>query len=307
MLELTLKGPLHEPIDGSALTPERLAAIPLPDLMSLPLAMPGARHVQLDELFWVQCPVGPSDMMVIRGDCRSIDRLGYGMTGGTLVIDGDGGDRVGSCMRGGLILVAGNAGDEVCSGLRGGTVAIAGNCGDRLGAPLPGERSGIRGGDVIVAGSVGARACQRMRRGTVWIAGDVGDYLAPHMIAGTILVLGKASSHWGMGMRRGSLVFASAPMGETGASLSPGRSLELSFLPLVWNHLRALQDAIGSACASLQKPRWRSLAVPSTRWVERQIGDRAIGGRGEILLLERLSWMSPSLAPVSLEDPSTAS
>lgn len=302
MLELTVKGSLDEPIDGSLLVPERLSSIPLADLMSLRLPTANASYVRLEELFWVQWPVGPSDTMVIRGDCRSIDRLGHGMTGGTLVVDGDAGDRVGLGIQGGVILVAGNAGDEACAAMRGGTVAIAGSCGDRLGAPLPGERSGIRGGDVMVAGNVGARACQRMRRGTVWIAGDVGDYLAPHMIAGTVLVSGKTGSNWGVGMRRGSLVFSLAPEREPGASLSPGRSLELSFLPLLWNHLRFLQGAIIAACAPLEKPSWTPLAVPSTRWVERRTGDRAIGGKGEILLLQRLSSAAPSLEPISSEN-----
>lgn len=306
MLELTLKGTLDERVDGSALVPERLESIPLAELMAMPLSMSSSRTVRLEELFWVQWPSGPSETMVIRGDCRCMDGLGNRMTGGTLVIDGHAGDRLGAEIRGGTILVAGDAGHDACEGMRGGTVAITGNCGDRLGGPLPGERSGIRGGDVIIAGNVGSRACHRMRRGTVWIAGDAGDYLAPQMIAGTILVQGKISSHWGVGMRRGSLLFASVPDCESGASLSPSRNLELSFLPLVWNHLRSLQIGLAEACAPLERPRWLSLAIPSTRWVERRIGDLATRGKGEILVLQRLSSMPSPYESTSSENTSPA-
>lgn len=289
MLELTLKGLLEDRIDGSSLTPQQLTSMTLADLMSLPLRTSTSRTLRLDELFWVQWPSGPSDMMVVRGDCSRIDDLGCRMNRGTLVIEGDAGNRVGTFLGGGTLVVAGSVGEEVCMGMRGGTVAIAGNCGDRLGAPPPGERSGIRGGDILIAGNVGTRACHRMRRGTVWIAGDVGDFLAPEMIAGTILVHGRTSPHWGMRMRRGTLVFTSLPEGESGASLSPCRSLELSFLPLVWNHLRGIQRRIEAMCAPLNQGIWPSLTLPNTRWVERRIADLAVGGKGEILILQRLT------------------
>jgi formylmethanofuran dehydrogenase subunit C len=294
MLELTLKGTLERRVDGSSLVPERLAKVPLADLLSMPLSTANSSPVRLEDLFWVQLPTGPADMVVIRGDCRRLDGLGRGMCSGTLMIDGSAGDRVGSGMRGGTILVAGDVGDEVCSGMRGGVVAIAGHCGDRLAMPLPGERSGMRGGDVLIAGSVGARACQRMRRGTVCIAGDVGEYLAPHMIAGTILVLGNTAAHWGLGMRRGSLLFSHEPVGETAAALSPRRNLELSFLPLIWNHLRSVQQDLALLGEPVRKMMWQAMPIPSTRWVDRRIGDASAEGRGEILVLQRLSSMAPS-------------
>lgn len=289
MLELTLKRPVEQHVDGSQLSPEKLLHISLAELMSMPLRTSRSGSVCLEDLFWVQWPSGPSDMVMIRGDCSFITGLGHRMSTGVLVIDGNAGDRVAEEMRGGVILVAGNVGDDSCAGIRGGTVAVHGNCGDRLAAPLPGERRGMCGGDILIAGDVGIRACQRMRRGTVCIAGDAGEYLAPHMIAGTILVLGETAAHWGMGMRRGSLLFAHEPKGDTGASLSPCRNLELSFLPLVWNHLNSLQKRLVSLCLPLQTASWHNVAIPSTRWVERRLGDVSAGGKGEILVLQRLS------------------
>lgn len=306
MLELTLKRPLDQHIDGSQLSPQKLLHIPLAELMSLPLRTSRSGSVRLEDLFWVQWPNVPSDMVMIRGDCSLVAGLGHQMSSGALVIDGNAGDRIAEGMRGGVILVAGNAGEDACAGMRGGIVAVNGNCGDRLATPLPGERSGMRGGDILIAGNVGDRACQRMRRGTVCIAGNAGKYLAPHMIAGTILVLGKTAAQWGMGMQRGSLLFASHPEGETGASLSPCRHLELSFLPLVWNHLRSVQQHLVSLCAPLQRMPWRSFAIPSTRWVERRIGDVSAGGQGEVLVLQRLSSIASSGDHISSESTSPA-
>jgi formylmethanofuran dehydrogenase subunit C len=307
MLELAWKREVDFMVDGSLLNPERLVSLPLADLLALPLPAGGSRTIRLEDLFWLQWHSGPSDMMVLRGDCSRVHSIGSRMTGGTLVIDGAAGDRVGLEMEGGTVIVSGNAGNEVGSGMRGGMVAIAGNCGDRLGMPRPGERSGIRGGDVYVAGNVGERACHRMRRGTVWIAGNAGEYLAPHMIAGTIFVHGKIAPQWGQRMRRGSLLFSSDPDAESGASLSPGRNLELSFLPLVWNHLRGRQSHLEQVCAPLSKTIWPRLAVPSTRWVERRIGDLAEGGRGEVLILKRLNSHAPTRESSPSESGSPAS
>jgi formylmethanofuran dehydrogenase subunit C len=306
MLELTLKGTFEPRVDGSPLVPEKLAKVPLADLLSMPLSTANSSRVRLEDLFWVQWPNGPSDMVVIRGDCSRLDDLGYGMSSGTLIIDGSAGDRVGAGMRGGTILVSGDAGDEVSSGMRGGVMAIAGRCGDRLAVPLPGERSGMRGGEIFISGSVGARACQRMRRGTVCFAGDVGEYLAPQMIAGTILVLGNTAAHWGLGMRRGSLLFANEPVGATAAALSPRRNLELSFLPLVWSHLRSVQHDLVSLGEPLQKTVWHSVPLPSTRWVDRRIGDTSTGGCGEVLVLQRLSSHAPPTELSSMENRSAA-
>lgn len=294
MLELTLKGPLDARIDGSNLTPGKLSSMPLAELMALPLRCANSNTLRLDELFWVQRPDGPADALVIRGDCRSIDGLGHRMTSGILLIDGHAGDRIAAEIAGGAVVVAGSAGDEACMGMRGGLVAIGGDCGDRMGAPLAGQRSGIRGGDIMIAGNAGARACQRMRRGTVWIAGDVADHLAHRMVAGTILVQGHVSSQWGTGMRRGSLLFTREPIRESGASLSPGRRLELSFLPLIWKHLHSLQLQIQGTEGISAKSLWPLLPLPSTRWVDRRIGDLAIGGKGEVLILQRQSSITSS-------------
>ncbi len=69
-------------------------------------------------------------------------------------------------------------------------------------------------------GDVGERACERMRRGTVFVGGSMASFAATQMIAGTIVVMGSLGDHWGLGMRRGSLILAKDPVGKPKALLS---------------------------------------------------------------------------------------
>lgn len=296
MLELIWKSSVQERMDGARLIPELLLGLPLAELFSLKLDTVSG-SVRLEDTFWVRVHNDHENVVCIRGVTRNLDQVGARMSTGTLVVQGDVGDRCGDGMRGGELVVCGDTGAETCRDFQDGLVSIIGNCGDRMGAPAPGKKSGIRGGDILITGNVGQRACERMRRGTVLIAGSAGDYLAPQMIAGTILVFGSVGQHWGLGMRRGSLVFATSPESEPASSLGPGRELELSFLPLVWNHLRATQRRLNGFLRNIPSLSWREIPIPATRWVERRIGDFDVGGRGEVLVLRKLtSSILPSQA-----------
>jgi len=278
-------------IDGRGLLPERLASLSAARILAEMLPT-DIGPVALGELFSVEHSQDEEEVLCIRGDCGDIDGLGSGMRKGVLLVDGPVGDALGEFLVGGMIYASGNAGRYACRGMKDGLVAIGGDCGDRLAAPLPGERSGLRGGEILIAGNLGERACERMRRGTVLVGGDVSEYLAPQMIAGTILVLGHVGAHWGMGMRRGSLIFRQEAQGEPAAMLSPGRDYELSFLPLVWKRLGAVQLAMNARCNPVLGRPIGTISLPSTRWVKRQLGDLSVNGRGEVLILNRLTSQS---------------
>ena len=102
------------------------------------------------------------------------------------------------------------------SGMSGGRIEIGGDAGDLVGAPLPGEASGMTGGVIRIRGSAGARAGDRMRRGLIAIEGDAGDNLASRMFGGTIVCFGRAGALPGYLMRRGTVM-----IGGGAASLSP--------------------------------------------------------------------------------------
>lgn len=194
-------------------------------------------------------------VLVITGELQVFEGLCQGTTFGTTLVCGSVGDRFGAGQRGGDLLLIGNAGSEALMDKRSGWSLIHGNVGDRFAGPAPGDLSGMRGGDTIVLGDVGNRACERMRRGSVYIQGRVGEYLAHSWIAGTIYVDGELGRHWCTGMRRGSLLLREPKVSECGASLSMTRSCELSFLPILWKHIRSL---VGKTVKELRSPLFSS-------------------------------------------------
>ena len=300
MLILRKKNSFLSSIDGSSLCPdafknlskEAIEATPITtDQGPVPIAM--AFHVDL-------CETIRQETILIQGNCTKLEKLGCQMKSGTLCILGDVGERTAQGLAGGRIVIAGNAGDHLGAGMKDGLIYVSGNCGNNLGSPLPGQKAGMRDGDVLIAGTAGNRACERMRRGTVFIGGDLGTYAASQMIAGSLVVAGEIGDHWGAGLRRGSIILFKDYAGEPSASLSDAREFELSFLPLLWKHIERVQmealeiltDAIANAKGWLQAPVPNvpsPIKIPRTRWVQRQIADLNYQGRGEVLVLRRVS------------------
>ena len=294
-------------IDGSSIRPDGFVGLSLEQINKTVLSTERGK-VALNEVFELSSDQPSLEpFLVIAGDCETIEGLGTQMQNGTICILGNVGDNTGKSMSGGTLVVSGNARDHLGAGMTDGLVYVLGNCRHGLASPLAGKKSGMRGGDILVAGNVGDRACERMRRGTVFVAGDAGDYCAPQMIAGTLVVMGNLGSQWAGGMRRGSLILGRDFSTNPTASLSEAREFELSFLPLIWRHVEKRQNdalAILSLAVALTPaaPRRASqevpglIKIPRTRWVQRQIGDLNCNGRGEVLVLRRVS--SPAYGPV---------
>jgi formylmethanofuran dehydrogenase subunit C len=59
-----------------------------------------------------------------------------GMTGGTILVDGNAGNEIGLTMRRGLIAIGGAAGDTIGFNMIAGTVVVFGECGIRPGAGM---------------------------------------------------------------------------------------------------------------------------------------------------------------------------
>lgn len=291
-------------IDGSVLRPDLLSKLSIPEIEAT-LITTELGPVTLRQVFDIS--VAPSILessILMEGDCEAIDKLGQHMESGVLCVLGSVGNHAGQEMRGGKIIIAGNVRDHLGSGMQDGFIYVSGNCENALASPRPGRKTGMRGGDIFIAGNVGTRACERMRRGTVFITGDAGAFAASQMIAGSLVVMGNLGGQWGGGMRRGSIILGMDPAriqpSQPTASLSAPRDFELSFLPLVWRHIARLQsdalEVLGFAMAN--SAGWGLTAsrhvpnpvkIPSTRWVQRQIGDLNFNGRGEVLVLRRIS------------------
>lgn len=264
---LTLRTRPAQRVDCAALTAQPLGSVSAGDFAALPLGV-GNRTARVDELFEVAGTPGPE--LVIGGETGCLDRLGAGLTAGTLTVEGNAGDYLGLRMTGGRIEVRGRAGMFAAAAMNGGELRVDGDAGDFLAAALPGEHNGMAGGLVLVGGNAGARAGDRMRRGALLINGDAGDYLASRMVAGTIAVAGRVGRGAGTSMRRGTLLLSALPDGLPPTFNDCG-TFPLTFLTLL---ARA----------------WRGLPGPFGRLpeggltVRRLMGDLANDGRGELLV-----------------------
>jgi formylmethanofuran dehydrogenase subunit C len=274
VLTLTLKEPPRFRLDVQALTPHGLAGRTLAEVAALPL-WSGNRLTSVGALFDVSgaaLPAAGNGEIVFVNATERLDRVGSGMHSGAIRVEGDAGAYPGFAMSGGWLTVTGNAGPFAGSAMRGGEIRIGGSAGDFLGAAIPGEKRGMSGGVVVVEGSAGDRVGDHMRRGNILIGGDAGDYCGARMTAGSIVVRGKAGGCVGFAMRRGTVLLYRAPAGVP-ATFNDCGSHDLPFLGLYMDYLRGFGP-----------PFARRAGAPSR--ARRIAGDVAVGGRGEILILE---------------------
>jgi formylmethanofuran dehydrogenase subunit C len=255
-------------LDLRGITPGALAGLDAFSVEKLPVGY-GNALAPLAEFFDVRA--GEGEALVLEGDLSRVDRIGWQMDGGRLVVEGPAGDQAGGGMRAGELRIQGHAGVLVGCEMAGGTLVVDGDAGDFGASTLPGSMDGMRGGTLIVKGRVGDRFGDRMRRGTVVVFGDAGDFLASRLVAGTLLLGGKAGVHAGHGMRRGSLVFAAghdaAPVPST---FVPAGAEAVVFWQLL---ARDLARHGGPFEALPRRP------------IERHLGDCAVGGQGELIFV----------------------
>ena len=192
-LTVTLRAPLAADVELDMLAPDRCAGLAPAEIAALPLWV-GREQCAVGDLFDVHAaggddgaPDGGYAVLRIEGDLSRAHRVGAGMTGGELHVQGD-------------------VGHDAGVGLGGGVLRIHGNAGDRLGGASPGASKGITGGEIVVAGSAGRDVAARARRGLVVVGGSLGEDAARAMIAGTLIVFGAVGANPGRGSKRGSVI-----------------------------------------------------------------------------------------------------
>lgn len=263
MIRLTLRQEPPVRIAVDALIPERLAGLSTRAIAALPIQV-GNRREALGDWFSIG---GGGGEILFEGPCRRLDRIGGGMTSGSIRVMGDAGAYLGMAMSGGQITVEGSCGFGAATALRGGRIAIAGHADGAIGAARAGERAGMGGGIVTVRGSGGTSVGDRLKRGLIVIAGDVGGGCGSRMIAGTIVVAGRLGAHPGFAMRRGSII-ALGGLAGVGATFADTGRHDLIFLRLL--------------ARTLERMGLAELAAPLGT-MRRFIGDLAAGGKGELL------------------------
>jgi formylmethanofuran dehydrogenase subunit C len=262
-LVLTLSARPDQRLDLSPLVPHLLAGKSGSEIEKIELQTTKVRMTVGDAF---RLRVGDADLIRIEGSCDRLDRIGSGMSGGTIEVVGDTGTQAGRLMSGGRLTISGSAGPWAASGMKGGEIEIRGPAGDRLGGPLAGEVAGMRGGIVVVRGNAGARAGDKMRRGTILIEGHAGDHPGSRMIAGTLIVRRGTGALPGYLMKRGTIV-----LGEGASMLSP------TFLDCGTHRLLAMR-----LMAAFIKPYSARMAVLLGSTMRRYAGDMAVLGKGEL-------------------------
>jgi formylmethanofuran dehydrogenase subunit C len=254
-------------LDLRSIAPETLAGLSAAQVQRLPLPH-GRDRIALADLFEVTTGAGADDTLVLEGDLRRCDRIGWQLARGRIQVHGDAGDLVGGGMTGGEIDVRGRVGVLAACEMSGGSLRIAGHAGDFAAAALPGSMDGMRGGTLVVQGQAGDRFGDRMRRGTAVVFGDAGDFVGSRMVAGTIAVGGRLGAHCGFGMRRGSIVcVGTAP--DIGPTFVPTQA----DIAVFWQLLARALAPFGAPFDGLAQ-----------RVVQRYLGDRGSAGTGELLL-----------------------
>ncbi len=249
----------------SPLLPERLSGLSVAEIERLPVRY-GNRETPLAELFEVED--GARERLVILGGHARLDRIGAGMGGGEIRVEGDAGDELGAEMSGGRLLVTGSAGRLAATGMREGLISIGGNVDQHAGSCRAGGRYGMRGGVLRVEGRLGERAGERMRRGLI-VAARAGDFVGSFLLAGTILVQGSCGRDPGYAMKRGSLVLAEPPASLLPTFVDCGRN-RFEWPAILLRELRHRGIDI----------EWPGL------YLRRHVGCGSAGGKGEILIVD---------------------
>ncbi len=268
---LTLRPEIEDRIDLTGVTPDRLQTLTQAEIGKIRIPVASSRQL-LKDLFRMEGAPRAADEFVLRGLQGQADYIGAGMTAGKLIVYGTAGDFLGHDLRGGHLSARGDAGRWAGRGMRGGFLEIHGDAGDFLASAFPGDKHGLRDGVIHVRGNAGGRVGERMRRGIVVIDGDTGNYCGSKMLAGTVIVQGKTGNFTGTGMKRGTILLTEAP-DRLPATFNDCGYYEPVFLPLLFRSLANTSRHL------------RSLANGPTE-VQRLAGDLAVGGKGEILILQ---------------------
>jgi formylmethanofuran dehydrogenase subunit C len=197
------------PIEGKNISPDVFANKSANEISELEM-FEGNRKLSIGDFFDIKVDDSSSGEMKIKieGNIGTVRNIGFRMSMGKIIVDGDVGMHLGQEMNGGRIEVSGNAGSWVGSQMKDGTIEIRGNAGNYVGAAYRGSTKGMNGGKIIIHGNAGHEVGCFMRRGLIKIFGNVGMFAGIHMRKGTIFVQGASKGRAGAQMTGGKIVLA---------------------------------------------------------------------------------------------------
>ena len=207
-VKMRVKKTFNVPVDAEVITPDAIDGLSLSEVKSLNV-WEGNRRRPLGELFNVEFIDSVEDdalTLLVRGDPKSVRRIGSHMSFGRILINGDVGMYLGEKMKGGMIQVNGNADSWLGSDMNAGLIEVLGDAGDFVGSPLRGLTRGMNGGRIHVKGSVGNECGCWMEDGMIIVDGEMGLFGGIHMRGGVILTRGNVMDRIGAGMMDGKIV-----------------------------------------------------------------------------------------------------
>jgi formylmethanofuran dehydrogenase subunit C len=273
---LSLKAVPRVPVEAESLIPENVMGKDEREIGRLPL-LAGKTWETVADWFDIAVAAAPADGdresnghadLVVRGDLARFKRLGEGMSGGRMLVEGSVGFHAGARMSGGSLTIDGDAADFLGAHMKGGLLVVRGNAGHYAAAAYRGHTQGMTGGTIVVTGSAGQMLGARMRRGLIYVLGDSGDVTGFNMNAGTIIVAGTPGVRVGARMVRGTVVLLGGD-----ATLLPTFCYDCTYQPDFWALLH--RDLAGKGFAPE--------AGPGTAFMHYS-GDANEGGRGEVLV-----------------------
>jgi formylmethanofuran dehydrogenase subunit C len=207
-IKLHLKKEVKAPVNAECISPDVFAKTPVNEIAMLQL-QEGNRKRRLDEIFEIEgkCGKTPDEVTIyLIGDLSKFKRVGSGMTGGTIEVQGDVGMHVGEEMNGGTIRVQGNAGSWLGSRMKNGAIEVQEDAGNYIGGAYRGSKNGMRGGVITIHGNAGTEVGSYMRNGLIKIHGNVDQFLGICMRNGTIIVEGDSGERPGAFMTGGKII-----------------------------------------------------------------------------------------------------
>jgi len=197
------------PIEGKNISPDVFAKKSAKKIGALEM-WEGNRKLSIGDFFDIKVDSSSSEELTIKieGNVGTVRNIGFRMSMGQVIVDGDAGMHLGEEMSGGSIVVSGNAGSWAGSQMKDGTIEIKGNAGNYIGAAYRGSTKGMKGGKVIIHGNAGHEVGCYMNNGLIKILGDVGIFAGIHMVNGTIFVQGTSQGRAGAQMTNGKIILA---------------------------------------------------------------------------------------------------
>jgi formylmethanofuran dehydrogenase subunit C len=135
--------------------------------------------------------------IVVKGDVKKVKYLGFKMSAGEVVIEGNTDLYVGAWMTGGKITAKGDVAAFAGLAMKGGELVIEGNAGNYLGAAYRGDWRGMSGGKIHVKGNAGSDIGMYMTGGEIVVDGNVDVHALTHAEGGRLIVKGNAKSKLG--------------------------------------------------------------------------------------------------------------